>query len=170
MKPRAKIVAAVLVVFLGLALVDVAEVLAGVLLAQIPAAAVPKSYFSWVRESLGAFHGLAILAAGAAVFVGACLVVVKSRRPAVIASYLIVLPLPILVGLTRALSGQISSLAVLSMSPEAVAKVSGCDIAGGVAGGLVPLFVALMVTWPSYLVLAIGLLVRTVFSKTSSPG
>jgi hypothetical protein len=169
MEPRTRIAAAVLVAFLGLAFADVAQALAGVLLAQVPAAAAPKTFFAWARESLGPFHSLAILSAGVAVFVGACLVVAKSRRPAAITSYLILLPLPFMVGLTRALSGQIGSLAVLSLSPEAVAQLSGSDIAGGVAGGLLPLFVALMVTWPSYLLLAVGLIARTTLSKQGSP-
>jgi len=139
------------------------------LLAQANAAAVQKSFLSWAMESLGTLSGLTILLAGVSIFAGACFAVAKSRRPAVIASCLVLLPLPLLVGICGALKGQIASLSVLAASPEAVAKLSGADIAGGVAAGLLPLFVALMVTWPSYLVLAAGLIVRTAHVKSGSP-
>lgn len=127
-----------------------------------------RSFLSWALKSLGTFHGLTVVLAGVAVFAGACFAVAASRRPAVIASCLILLPLPLMVGVCGALKGQIASLAVLSMSSAAAAKLSGPDIAGGVAAGLLPLFVALLVTWPSYLVLAAGLIARTALFKTGS--
>jgi hypothetical protein len=77
----------------------------------------PEPYLVWMIRSLGLFGFLSLLT-GLAVFVGACFVVYLARRPAVIASYLVFLPLPL---------------------------------------------IALVLTLPSYLVLAIGLFVRTLW-------
>ena len=137
---------------------------AGCLLAaQANAAAMPKTFIRWVYETLGRETAAAILLAGLAVFVAACIVVARSRRPAVIAACLVLLPLPLMIGLCRALASQISSLSVLSVAVPAI-ELSGPQIAAGVAAGLLPLLLALVVIWPSYLVLAIGLIVRAVHS------
>ena len=73
------------------------------LLAQVHSP-VHESYMVWVIRSLGLF-GLLTLLAGAAVFLGACLVVFLARRPAVIASYLVFLLLPLLFGTIGRLRG-----------------------------------------------------------------
>jgi hypothetical protein len=140
---------------------NISGVASSILIARANVAAAQKAYFEWFFAALGPGNCAWLLSVGIAVFLGACFVVVKSRRPSVIASYLVLLPLPMIVGLWRVLAGQISSLSVLSLSPAAVANLSGCNIAAGVAAGLLPLFVALMVTFPSYLVLAAGLMFRT---------
>ncbi|MGO8749972.1 MAG: hypothetical protein ACLQNE_28840 [Thermoguttaceae bacterium] len=138
------------------------------LLAQVNAAPAGKSFFQWAFETLGTDASLEVLTAGVVVFLGSCFVVAKSRRPSVIASCLILLPLPSMVAVGKTLSRLVGSLAVLSQSSAAVAQLSGPQVAGGVAASLLPLSLALMVTWPSYLVLAVGLIVRTVFSNRGS--
>jgi hypothetical protein len=82
-----------------------------------------------------------------------------SRRPAVIAAFLVFLPLPLLIAVYFALSAPISSLSVIAAT-DAVPKAS--EIAGGVAGQLLAPSVAMLVSLPSYIVLALGLLVRTI--------
>jgi hypothetical protein len=131
-------------------------------LCAIPLAVVEgESYFAWMLRMLGPSKGASIWITGLAVFVGACLVVARSRRPSVIAAYLVFLPLPLLVGLCRVLGGNLASLAVLS---SASVKLSDQQIASGIAGSLAPLYVGLLVIWPSYLVLSVGLMMRTVRS------
>jgi mannose/fructose/N-acetylgalactosamine-specific phosphotransferase system component IIC len=49
---------------------------------------VPMSYARWVLQSLGV-SGLLIPVLGIAILLGACIVVAKCRRPAVIAAYLL---------------------------------------------------------------------------------
>jgi biopolymer transport protein ExbB len=95
---------------------------------------------------------------GAALFVGACLVVSLARRPAVIAAYALFLLLPLLLGALGALKGCVSSFSVLAMSGT---QIKQSQIFGGLAETLVLLFTALTVTLPSYLVIAVGLFVRT---------
>lgn len=132
-------------------------------LAQINAVPVrTTSFFSWAYELLGPGTSLVILLAGLVVFLAACVAVTKSRRPSVIAAYLTLLPLPVLLGIFLALGPQISSLAVFSLPAQPAPSSS--QTAAGVAGALLPIYLALMVSWPSYLVLAIGLIVRTVQS------
>lgn len=125
------------------------------LLAQAHAPA-GESFASWLVRSLGLCGFLALLA-GAAVFVGACLVVFLSRRPAVIAAYLVFLLLPLLLAIIGALKGSVSSFAVLGASDI---QIKQSQIFGGLAQALLLPLTALMVTFPSYLVIAIGLFVR----------
>jgi hypothetical protein len=122
--------------------------------AQPPA---PKPYAIWMLECLG-LMGLVSVLSGAAVFVGACLVVFLARRPAVIASYLPFLLLPLLFGALGALKGNISSFAVVAM---AHVEIRQWQVFAGIAETLVLLMTALTVTLPSYVVVAIGLFVRT---------
>jgi ABC-type transport system involved in multi-copper enzyme maturation permease subunit len=118
---------------------------------------VPKPYAIWVAEALGLL-GLLTVLSGAALFVGACLVVSLARRPAVIAAYSLFLLLPLLLGALGALKGCVSSFSVLAMSGT---QIKQWQIFGGLAETLVLLLTALTVTLPSYLVIAIGLFVRT---------
>jgi ABC-type transport system involved in multi-copper enzyme maturation permease subunit len=118
---------------------------------------VPKPYAIWVIESLG-FLGLLTVLSGVAIFVGACLVVSLARRPAVIAAYSLFLLLPLLFGALGALKGCVSSFSVIAMSG---AQIKQWQIFGGLAETLLLLVTALTVTLPSYLVIAIGLFVRT---------
>ena len=117
---------------------------------------VPKPFAIWAIESLGLL-GLATVLSGAAVFVGACLVVFLSRRPAVIASYTLFLFLPLLLGVLAALKGSVSSFAVLA---TAHVEIKQWQVFAGLAETCVLLMTALTVTLPSYVVIAIGLFIR----------
>jgi hypothetical protein len=108
-------------------------------------------------KSLG-FYDLLSLLAGLAVFVGACFVVARARRPAVIASYLVFLLLPLLFAILGGLKGAVASSAVLA---GAEVEIKQWEVFAGISQALLMLLMALMVTIPSYFVIAIGLFVRT---------
>lgn len=113
-------------------------------------------------NALGPFYALVIPFAGLAVFVGACVVVSFNRRPAVIAAFLVFLPFPLLIGLFGSLQGLISSLSSIAMSGTSPMP---SDVAEGISVGLFTTLVGLVVTFPSYFVLAFGLFFQTLFDK-----
>jgi hypothetical protein len=115
------------------------------------------SYAEWFIRSQGLF-GLLGMLSGAAVFVGAWLVVLLARRPAVIAAYLVFLLLPLLFGIIGGLKGTVSSFAVLALTDTAIKQSA---IFAGLAETLVPILAAFVTILPSYLVVAVGLFVRT---------
>src|SRR5262249_32437924 len=106
--------------------------------------------------------------AGLLVFIAACFAVMRSRRPAMIAAWLVLVPLPLLIGFQAALFRWVSVSANLSMAAPGVSLTS--DQIGEIAStGLVPLCVALMEVWPAFFVLSIGLIVRTYQSGAKRP-
>jgi hypothetical protein len=128
---------------------------------------IQESYVAWLMRCLGTV-GLLTLVTGAGVFLGACAVVFWARRPAVIASYLVFLLLPLLLGEIAAISAMVSVFGTLARSG---AEASGSQILGSLAQVLVTPLSALIITAPSYLVVAIGLFVRTcVAGKRPSNG
>jgi hypothetical protein len=119
-----------------------------------------ESYLESIYHSAAKPGGcLLTLPIGLAVFVGACIVAVKCRRPSVIASYLIVLPLPLIVGIWGAIEGPMHSLIIMSLCPTV--QPSTPEITAGVATTLSTLFISIAVTLPSYLLVATVLIVRT---------
>jgi len=82
-----------------------------------------QSYLGMMRMGLGPIYALLLPLSGFLVFVGACLVVALNRRPAVIASYLVILPLPLLIGLFGTLHGFLASYQVIYIS-EATPKMA----------------------------------------------
>jgi len=130
------------------------------------AAVAPKSRLMWYVESLG-LSGLLVLVTGFAIFVGACLVVMRSHRPAVIAAYLVFLPLPVLIAVIGALKGCVASFSVLALTDV---EISASEWYGGTAEMLLGLLIALLVTMPSFLVIAVGLFLRTVGSHQPPDG
>ena len=52
------------------------------------------SMIDWMYESLGPFYGLLLSLTGLVVFIGSCFVVALSKRPQVIAAYLVFVPAP----------------------------------------------------------------------------
>jgi hypothetical protein len=133
---------------------------------------VKGSYLGWVIETLGPFYSVVIPLAGLSVFFAACFVVMRSRRPGMIAAWLVLVPLPLLVGFQAAMFRWMSVSAELSMSssgvPLTVAQIGEISFSG-----LVPLCVGLLEIWPAFVILTVGLIVRTYQSgrnqHTSSP-
>lgn len=124
------------------------------------------AFFAWAVKSLGP-AGLLIPALGFATFVGACVVVARSRRPAVIAAYLLFVPMPWLLAIFRIVSGTATSFSVIAMS-DMTLKPS--QIYSGLAETFLVLQVGLMATIPAYLVVAVGLFVCTLRAKNKTDG
>jgi len=122
-----------------------------------------QSFLSWMFRAMGPLYGLLIPMAGLAIFAAACLVVASNRRPAVIAAFLVFLPLPLMIGLFGTLHGFISSFTVMA---TAGSTPKPSELAEGIAMGLFTAFVGLLVTFPSYFVLAFGLFLRTLTAKS----
>jgi hypothetical protein len=114
-------------------------------------------YFVWFIKCLGLF-GLLGLLSELAVFIGAVVVVIKVRRPAVIAAYLVFVPMPLLFGLLGTVTSLVSAFAVLSVSNV---QLTNAEIMRGVTEALLFTHMGLLGTLPSYLVIAVGLFVRT---------
>ena len=133
------------------------------LVMQANPAPVPKSNLMLMIQTMG-LSGLFVLLLGLAIFIGACLVVAKSCRTSSVAAYLVLLPLPTFIGVLGQLKGIYASLSVISVSGM---QPTGQEWAGGFAESALIMFVCLLVTLPSYLVLAVGLLVREFQSSTS---
>ncbi|REJ95503.1 MAG: hypothetical protein DWQ29_01915 [Planctomycetota bacterium] len=119
-----------------------------------------ESYLSWMIQSLGVY-AIILPFLGLVLFGGGCLVVAMSKRPSVIAACLAFVPFPLLIGLFGFFDGAIASFKVIANSPVAPAPK---DLAAGISTALFVPFTALLVTMPGYLVLACGLLWRTIAS------
>lgn len=117
---------------------------------------------------LNSFSSLLTLLLGLMIFIGACYLMATKRRPAVLAAYLVLLPLPLLINLCGWLKGLISSLEAIATLPNVA--VTTADLAAATADSLLGLLVALLVSAPSYFVLAVGLLLRTWRSPDDSTG
>ncbi len=111
--------------------------------------------WKWYWRSTGLFYGVAISLSGLVVFIGACLVVSKSKRPAAIVSYLLVVPLPLLIGIHGTIHGLI-----ISLCPGSHAGLFLTDVGIGVSVSLCTTLIGMAAAAPSYLVIAIGLLAR----------
>lgn len=124
-----------------------------------------KSFLWWFIETMGP-TGLIVILLGVAIFVAACRVVAKSRKTSTIAAYLVLLPLPTFIEVLGQLKGIVASLSVIALSGV---QPSGQEWAGGFAESAVSMFLALLVTLPSYLVLAYGLLASTRGCSDAAP-
>ncbi len=123
-----------------------------------------ESMLTWSIRTLG-LNGLLVLLLSAVVFAGACWVVRHSRRPAPIAAYLVFLPLPLCFAFFGELKGSVASLSVMSMTGEVP---NSADLSQGIAATLLSLLVALVVSCPSYAVVAFGLLARTMRAEQTA--
>lgn len=100
-----------------------------------------------------------------AIFVGACRLVATRRSAAVLAAYLVLLPLPCIISLYDWIRGTAASLMVIAATPDIALTTS--DVAGGFAEAFTSLQIALLLSAPTYAVLAYGLLARTMQPPTS---
>lgn len=125
------------------------------------------SMLGWMLSATGSFSGLLVLLSGLLLFIGACYLITTKQRPVVFAAYLVLLPLPVLIGVCGWLKGAIVSLTVIAASPEL--QLTTPDIAGALANSLLHIFVALLVSAPTYFVLAFGLLSQTWDATKSTP-
>ena len=75
-----------------------------------------------------------------------------------IAAWLVLVPIPLLLGLQAAIERQLPALSVLVVSG---AQPTTAEIAEGLASSLVPLYLGILETWPAFFVLATGLIIRS---------
>ena len=125
-------------------------------------AAVQQSVLSWAITSLGPVFAPLILGSGVLIFLGACVVVLFQRRPSVIAAYLVFVPLPWLMGILGTCWGGLQTLSAIAMS-EVAPKPS--ELAAGISTSLFSSLVGLVASLPAYLVVAMGLLIRTLWQR-----
>lgn len=121
----------------------------------------------WILNSVGNVSTFAALAVGVGLFAGACLLVNRRKAPAVLASYLTLLPLPALISLCGTMKGMIASFTVIAASETVQPTMA--DFAGGLAASLLSLLLAILISFPTYLLLTINLLVRTARSEPQPP-
>jgi hypothetical protein len=112
------------------------------------------------------FSSLMVLISGLLIFGGACYLIVTKRRPAVLAACLVLLPLPVFIAFFGVMSSVVRSLSVIASSPDLA--VSSQDFAGGTAASLVEILFAILISAPTYFVLAFSLLTRTLGSPNDS--
>jgi len=120
-----------------------------------------QNFLLWLLQCLGLFGMLAMLA-GLVIFVGSWVVIFATRRPAVIASYLVFLPLPMLLAVAGALKGLVN---VFSVSTISGIELKQTQITGALAEVLVLPLSALLTIIPSLIVVGLGLFVRTLSAE-----
>ena len=118
-----------------------------------------RSFFPWMCQAVGPFLGLLLALVGLAIFVGACFVVARTRRPVVIAAYLVFLPLPVIIGYVGSIYTSIDTLSLMCSGDLIQNRAE--FVASARATELFSLFLGFLVSGPSYLVIAFGLFVRT---------
>jgi hypothetical protein len=116
------------------------------------------SYLSWVYNALGPMYGLLLPLLGLVAFIGACLVVARNRRPADIAAGVYFAAAPFILGVFGVVHGMIATFQVIAASGT-TPKPS--DLALGISTSLFAAMFGLLCSFPSYAVLAIGYLVRS---------
>jgi hypothetical protein len=119
------------------------------------------SMLMWILQSIGSPSQLIALFSAGIVFLGALYFVATNRPLSVLASYLILLPLPLSISICGILNGMIRSYAAISFSDT---HVSEAEYAGGYAACLTELLMVLLATAPTYFVLAYGLIMTTLRS------
>ena len=136
----------------------------GIASSLVLAQAIPPgtSFAGWVVGVLGTPNSFIVLVSGLLIFGGAWYLLATRRRPAVLAAYLVLLPLPVLIAVYGVMSGMVSSLTVIASTPGL--SVTTEDYAAGTAGSLVEVLFAMLVSAPTYFLLAFGLLARTLRS------
>ena len=115
---------------------------------------------------MASLSSLLAVVSGVLILVGACYLLATKQRPAVLGAYLVLVPLPVLISLCGLLNGIIASLTVIGSSD---AVVSTADVATATAASLLELLVTLVVSAPTYFVLVVGLLLRTLQSQPTPP-
>lgn len=118
---------------------------------------VSVSFFGDLSHSVGGY-GIIALLAGLAVLVGACLVVKLSRRPAVIAAYASFVLIPLLIGIYGWAEIQQDAYYFVTIGEKI--KIDQFAISQSHAWRALQL--GLLASLPAFLVVAIGLLVRSI--------
>ncbi len=124
----------------------------------------PKTQLEFIVEVMATFQGIVVILAAIAVFVATVFVLIRGRGPNVGATLLALLPIPFLLSLMGLLKGLVSGFSVLA---ETGAELKFSEVAEGLAEELLFQFMVLLLTAPSYLIVVVALVVRSL--KNPSP-
>lgn len=116
------------------------------------------SILGWMVSSLTNLTSLVTVLTAALIFYGAYYLVANKRPRALLAAYLVLLPVPLGVAMYATIYGSIRSLLAIAATPDLV--VTNQDIASGLAASLMSILFAIIVSMPTYVVLAYGLIAR----------
>jgi hypothetical protein len=118
---------------------------------------VQQSYLGWMLTSLGAY-ALLLPLAGLLCFLLALVLVVRGKGPMAIASLILIVHVPLLIGVFAAIQGGIASYTVIAASATAP-KPS--DVAVGISTALFAPLVGMMLMVPGYATAAVGAFIRS---------
>jgi hypothetical protein len=121
-----------------------------------------ESYLVWLLKALGIRYVLLFVLTGPLVFLGALIVVALCKRPGPIAAFFPFVAIPMLIGVFGFFDGAVNVLMALGSSPIAPKPA---EMAYGLSTALVTPMVGLFLSAPSYLILAIGLFVRSLLYR-----
>jgi hypothetical protein len=114
-----------------------------------------ENAMEWVT-TLVSFPVIPVL--GLATLFGACAIVARCRRKALIAAYLLFIPFPLIVAFFDLTTGMKSSFAAIA---SGVPVPQQAEVYAALAGSLRVLILGLVPTALAYLVVAVGLFART---------
>jgi hypothetical protein len=118
---------------------------------------VPKSKLLYYIEVCGPYLLLMLLAA-LTVFVLTLLLLVFGRKPAAWAALILIVPTPLLIGFFGTISNWNAGWAVLALSDT---QLKPSELNGLFAEILIPLWVGMLLSAPTYFVAVVGLLIRS---------
>jgi hypothetical protein len=127
---------------------------------------VRQSYLAWMYNALGIKYAALLTLSGLCVFFVVIAAVIFCKRPATLASFLVLLPLPFLIGVFASVEGMIASWSVMATSTT---SPNPSELGLGISTALFSTLVGLVVTFPSYLLMAIGLPLRAIAHRQDSP-
>ena len=122
------------------------------------------SVLEWVLETLGVSYTLTIAISSMFLLWGACWFVWTQRRPAVIAAYYAFVPIPLMFGVLGTVQGFLQTYEYIAYSEV---QPDPSTIAEGMAVSTATMYIAIIVTMPTLIVLSIGLFVKTIKAANS---
>lgn len=127
--------------------------------------AAQQSLIGWIFNSLGLWYSLLLPFAAFIGFVVTLIVIVKGRGPMAVASILLFVHVPLLIGIFAAFQGTIRSFQVIANSAT-TPKPS--ELAEGISLALIAPWIAMLLMIPAYSTAAVGTFIRALASKSES--
>lgn len=126
---------------------------------------VQRSLLSWMLEALGFPYLFLLPLAGALSFLLALIVVIRGRGPMAVASLILIVHIPLLVGIFAAIHGVLASYTVVATSGN---SPQASEVAMGISTSLFAPLVGLLLMVPGYAVAAIGTFIRCLTAKAET--
>ena len=115
----------------------------------------PKSRAQFILEACGPL-GLLILLSAAAAFVLTILLLARGRNSAAWAALILIVPMPVLIGLFASINAWNNGWAVVALADV---QLKPSELAGLYAELLIPTWVAMLLSVPTYFAAVLGLLI-----------